>query len=180
MAPKQEKAKKPRKKAAPKEPPDIAGELAAALADKAQAKPARHVEAPIPELGDRVTIRGSKIGTEFLITQVGEGTATLNIPGTNFNRYNVPFSDLSFVEKVPRSTPKPAKPPYNAEEIRERIDTVRHKAMDELSGKLAILKKYLQSKHVPAEASEEIDSFCHRQQESWQTLAEKISRLLED
>jgi hypothetical protein len=180
MAPKKEKAKKPRKKAAPKEPPDIAGELAAALSEKLQTKPARHAEALIPELGDRVTIKGSKIGTEFLVTQVGDDTATLNIPGTNFNRYNVPFSDLNFVDKVPRAAPKPAEPPYNAEEIRERIDNVRHKAMDELGGELAILKKYLQTKHVPAEASKHIDAFCDQQQEAWQTLADKISKLLED
>jgi hypothetical protein len=179
MAPKKEQVKT-RKKAAPKEPPDIAGELAAALSEKSQTKSTRHLEATVPELGDRVNIKGSKIGTEFLVTQVGEGTATLNIPGTNFNRYNVPFSDLSFVDKVPRSAPNPPEPPYNAEEIRERIDNVRHKAMDELSGELTILKKYLQTKHVPAKASEHIDAFCDQQQEAWQTLANKISKLLED
>lgn len=180
MAPKKEKAKTPRKKAAPKEPPDIAGELAAALTEKSQAKLARHAEAPVPELGDRVTIKGSKIGTEFLVTQVGEGTATLNITGTNFNRYNVPFSDLSFVDKVPRVTPKPAEPPYNAEEVRERVDNIRHKAMDELSGELAILKKYLKSKRIPEKASKHIDDFCDQQQEAWQTLADQISDLLEE
>lgn len=180
MPPKKEKAKTPRKKAAPKEPRDIAGELAAALAEKSQTKPTRHAETPTPEVGDRVTITNSKIGTEFLVTQVGDGTATLNIPGTNFNRYNVPFSDLSFVDKVPRAAPQPVGPAFNAEEIRARIENVHHKAMDELSGELAIFKKYLQSKHVPAKASEYIDKFCEQQEEAWQTLADKISRLLEE
>lgn len=180
MAPKKDTARKPRKKAAPKEPPDVAGELAAALAEKSQTRPTRHDEAPAPEVGDRVTINGSKIGTEFLVTQVGDGTATLNIPGTNFTRYNVPFSELSFVEKVPRSTHKPAEPAYNAEEIRERIDNVHHKSMDELSSELAILKKYLQSKNVPAEASEHIDAFSDRQERAWESLADKISKLLEE
>ena len=180
MAPKKEKAKTPRKKAAPKEPPDVAGELAAALAEKSQTKPAPEPEAPLPEVGDRVTINTSKIGTEFLVTQVGEDKVTLNIPGTNFNRYNVPFSELNFVEKVPRASPKPAEPTFNAEEIRERIENVHHKAMDELSGELAILKKYLQTKQVPAKTSEYIDAFCDEQHQAWQALAGKISKLLED
>jgi len=172
-------APKKGKKTAPKEPPDIAGELAAALSQNSQSKPTRQAEAQIPEVGDRVTITGSKIGTVFLVTQVGNGTATLNIPGTNFNRYNVPFSDLEFVEKVPRSTPRPVAPAFNAEEIRERIDNIRHKAVDELSGELAILKKYLQSKQVPAKASEHIDAFCDQQERAWQSLIEKISKLLD-
>ncbi len=173
-------APKKGKKAAPKELPDIAGEFTATLFDNSQSEPARQPEAPVPEVGDRVTIITSKIGTVFLVTQVGNGTATLNIPGTNFNRYNVPFSDLSFVEKVPRSAPRPAEPAFNAEEIRERIDTIRLKAMDDLSGELAILKKYLQSKRVPAKASEHIDAFCDQQERAWETLSDKISKLLEE
>ncbi len=173
-------APKKGKKTAPKEPPDIAGELFAALAEQPQSKPAHEEESPVPEVGDRVSITNSKIGTVFLITQVGNGTATLNIPGTNFNRYNVPFSDLSFVEKVPRSSPKPAAPAFNANEIRERVDNVRHKAMEELSGELAILKKYLQSKQVPAKASEHIDAFCDQQERAWEALSDKISKLLDE
>jgi hypothetical protein len=173
-------APKKGKKVASKETPDIAGELAAALATNSLTKPERQPETPVPEVGDRVTITGSKIGTVFLVTQVGNNTATLNIPGTNFNRYNVPFSDLSFVEKVPRSAPKPVEPPINVEEVRERVDNIRHKAMDELSGELAILKKYLQSKRVPAKASEHIDAFCDQQQRAWEALSDKISKLLDE
>jgi len=180
MAPKKEKAKTPRKRPAPKELPDVAGELAAALAEKSQTKSARQAETPVPEVGDRVTIRSSKIGTEFLVTLVGEGSATLNIPGTNFNRYNIPFSDLNFVEKVPRAAPQPVRPAFNAEQIRERIENVHHKAMDELRGELAILTKYLQSKHLPAKTTEYIEAFCDAQEEAWQTLAAKISNLLEN
>lgn len=173
-------APKKGKKNAPKEPPDIAGELFAALAEQSQSIPASQTETPLPEVGDRVAITTSKIGTVFLVTQIGNGTATLNIPGTNFNRYNVPFSDLSFVEKVPRSAPKPAMPAFNANDIRERVDNLRHKAMDELSGELAILKKYLQSKQVPAKASEHIDAFCDQQERAWEALSDKISKLLDE
>jgi hypothetical protein len=125
-------------------------------------------------------MNSSRIGTEFLVTQVGGTTATLNIPGTNFNRYNVPFSDLSFVQKVPRSTPRPAQPAINVEELRERVDNVRHKTTDELNGELAILKKYLQTKGVPAKASEHIDTFRDQQERAWEALAERISKLIEE
>jgi hypothetical protein len=64
----------------------------------------------------------------------------------------VPVSDLSLVEKVPRApyAGQTAKTAFDAEEIREHIAIVQHKAIDELSGEIAIRKKYLKSSAPPS------------------------------
>jgi hypothetical protein len=43
------------------------------------------------------------------------------------------------------------RPKFDVEEIREHVATVHHKAIDELSGEIAILKKNLRTKRVPEE-----------------------------
>lgn len=91
----------------------------------------------------------------------------------------MPVSDLSLVEKVPCAAAKPAKPAFDAEEIREHIAIVQHKAIDELSGEIAILKKYLKSKRAPPEATDNL-AFCKQQEEAWEAIVAKISELLED
>ena len=68
---------------------------------------------------------------------------------------------------------------YNVEEIREHIATVQHKAMDELSDELAILKKYLKSKRVPPDAAEDLDAFRKQQEEAWEASVAKIATRLE-
>jgi hypothetical protein len=174
------KSKQPRKKKAAPEPVDVAKDLAEALAEKPQAKPSRHAEAPDAQVGDRVTINDSKVGSVYMVTGVSGDTVNLNIPGTNLERFRVPISNLTFVDKAPRPAAKPAKPAFYAEEIRERLDAVQHSNIDHLSGEIAILKKYLMSKRAPSDAIEDLEAFRKQQEEAWNAIVAKISELLEE
>lgn len=50
--------------------------------------------------------------------------------------------------------------------------------MDQLSGDIAVLKKYLKSKGV--RAAEDLDQLCKDNEKSWQTAVAKIAKLLEE
>lgn len=52
--------------------------------------------------------------------------------------------------------------------------------MDQLSGDIAILKKYLKSKNLPAEAADELDRLCKDTEENWRAVVAKIAELLEE
>lgn len=52
--------------------------------------------------------------------------------------------------------------------------------MDQFSGEIAVLKKYLRSKRVPADAIEELDSLCKDTESRWKVASKRISELLED
>ena len=93
-------------------------------------------------------------------------------------RFRVNTDDLTFIER--REPAKvPTKPTFNAEEVREHVATVQHKAIDELNSEIAILKKYLKSKKAPPEASDDLDSFYKQQEQAWEAIVAKISELLE-
>jgi hypothetical protein len=47
----------------------------------------------------------------------------------------------------------------------EHVAVVQHSVLDHLSGELAILKKYLKTKHVRADAGEELDTLCKKHEE---------------
>jgi len=64
--------------------------------------------------------------------------------------------------------------------IRERLATVQQSSSDELSGDTAILNKYLKSKGVPSEASEELDTLRRDNGKGWRAAVAKISELPED
>jgi hypothetical protein len=134
---------------------------------------------PTPQVGDRVTIGNSD--TVFIITRASPNgkDVDLNLPGTNMERFRVPTEDLKFVDLAPRPPTKPAKPAINVEEVRERIATAQHASMDQLSGDIAILKKYLKSKGVPAEAAEGLDRLCKATEERWESVVKAINEVLE-
>jgi hypothetical protein len=94
-------------------------------------------------------------------------------------RFRVPVTDLNFVEKEqPREASKPTKPVINIEEIRERITTAQHSSVDQFSGDIAVLKKYLRSKGIEAAIIQELDGLCEDMEERWKTAIKTISKLL--
>jgi hypothetical protein len=133
-----------------------------------------------PRIGDRVSIGSSD--TIYIITRASADgkDVDVNLPGTSLERFRVPVEDLKFIDLAPRTPSKPAKPSINIEEVRERLATAQHTSMDQLSGDVAVLKKYLKSKRVPAEAAEELDRLCKDAVETWRTAVAKIAELLEE
>jgi hypothetical protein len=178
-------SKKPRKKAAPKEPIDVNKELTDALAEKPRTKndKAKSVSAPIPEVGDKVTLKSSSVGSIFEVTKVRlDGKRVdLTIPRTNFERIGIPFDDLNFVEQVPRSKPsRPTAPSFNSEEIKERLALVQQSAAQQLSDDLVILKKYLESQRVPHDVIDELHNASKDIAERWQNAVDRIEKLLQE
>lgn len=82
---------------------------------------------PAPRVGDRVMLGSSD--TVYIVARASSDgkDVDLNLPGTNIERFRVPSGDLKFVELSARAPSKPARPSINVEEIRERLDTARHK-----------------------------------------------------
>lgn len=135
-----------------------------------------------PQVGHRVTM-----GTEvvYSITRVSmDGRdVDLEMPGTNVQRFRVSVDVLKSIDPVHepgRAISKPNKPEVNLEEIQERIATAQHSSINQFSGDIAILKKYLKSKGIEAAALKELDSLCEGLEESWKAAAEAISKMLEE
>jgi hypothetical protein len=176
--------KQPRKKKAAPEPVDVAKELAEALAEKKPPERFRREAAAsqrIPVAGERVLRPGSD--SEYEITWVApdHNRVHIGVPRTNFEWRNVDPATLTYLDAPRNSQPtKPAKPSFNAEEIEERIAIMQHESIQHISGEIAVLKKYLKSKHVPEEAAEELDALCKDTEERWQAAAAKIAELLEE
>jgi hypothetical protein len=65
-------------------------------------------------------------------------------------------------------------------EITERIATVQHSRMDQLSGDIVVLKKYLKGKRVPDAVLKELNDLCEEQRVRRQGAVDTIRGLLED
>jgi hypothetical protein len=168
------------KKKAIKAPVDINKELTEALRDKPSPKSKHEAEADeTPQVGDRVRVGSSD--SEYLVTSVGHGgtTVNLNLPGTNLERFRVPVANLTFVEKRPRKE-APVRKSLDVEALMERVDQVQHSTLDNLSGEIAVLKKYLKTKHVPGKVSEELDRLCEDTEARWKAASKRISELLNE
>ena len=134
-----------------------------------------------PQVGDRVTLGTEIIYTVTRASQNGSDV-DLQTPGTNLYRYRVPIGDLKPVDPVRQASPalsKQTKPSINIEEIRERIATAQQSSVDQFSGDIAILKKYLKSKGIDQDAVDELDSLCEDMEKRWNAAVETISDLLE-
>jgi hypothetical protein len=134
-----------------------------------------------PQVGDRVTLGTETIYTVTRASQNGSDV-DLQTPGTNLYRYRVPIGDLKPVDPVrepSRQTGKPAQKSVDVEAVREHLANAQHSSIDQLSGDIAVLKKYLKSKNVSTEAAEELDRLCKDTEESWRTAVAKIEELLE-
>jgi hypothetical protein len=131
-----------------------------------------------PQVGDRVSM-----GTEtvYSITRVNPDGRDVNLqlPGTNIERFRISVDDLKPTEPVRQASSKPTQPTINLEEVRERISTAQQSSVDQFSGDIAILKKYLKSKGIEAAALEELDSLCEDMEKRWNAAVETISGLLE-
>lgn len=133
---------------------------------------------PAPQVGDRVMLGTSD--TVYIVTRASADgrDVDLNLPGTNIERFRVRTEDLKFVELAPRPPAKPAKPSINVEEVRERLVAVQHSSMDQLSGDIAALKKYLKSEGV--DAADELDRLCKATEERWQAVTDRILEMLSE
>ncbi|HMH15186.1 MAG TPA: hypothetical protein VK578_18940 [Edaphobacter sp.] len=159
---------------------NVEEQLAEALAEKPDKTTAKHAAHRVPTVGERVSIGSSP--NVFSITRVGDKDVDLQLPGTVVERFRVPVDDLRYIDepKAVSQSSKPANPAINLEEVRERIATAQQSSIDQFSGDIAILKKYLKSKGVPAEAAEELDRLCEDTEKRWRTAVTKIAELLEE
>ena len=156
----------------------------AKTASKTRQKPAPKEEAPQPILQARVPIYGERVrrsgsDMEYEITWVSPDNLRVHIgiPRTNFEHRNVDAAILTYLDE-PIPTAKPTKAVVNAPEVMEHVAAVHHSVLDHLSGELAVLKKYLKAKHVPADAGEELDTLCKEHEEAWKIIVAKIKELL--
>jgi len=137
----------------------------------------------VPITCDKVRYIGKD--TVYVVSRVyRDGTEVdLSFPGTNFERYRVRIAELEPLEptaqRPARPAPPPPRPQIDIDEVRERLESVSHSAVDHLSGEIAILKKYLRTKGAPAEALEVLDTFCKEQEEAWKDTVAKILGLLD-
>ena len=135
-----------------------------------------------PQVGDRVTLGTETIYTVTRASQNGSDV-DLQTPGTNLYRYRVPIGDLKPVDPVRQTSSapsKPAKPSINIEEVRERMATAQQSSIDQFSGDIAILKKYLKSNGIEAAALVELDSLCEDMEKRWSAAVEVIKEMLEE
>jgi hypothetical protein len=174
------KTKQPSKKAPAKPTVSVEEQLAEALAEKPGKTTTTHSAGRVPTVGERVSIGSS--ATVFSITRVSDKDVDLQLPGTNIERFRVPVDDLRYIEepKAVSESRNPAKPPINLEEIRERIATAQQSSVDQFSGDIAILKKYLKSKGIDQDALDELDRLCKDMEKRWNAAEETISGVLED
>nr|AOS95176.1 hypothetical protein [uncultured bacterium] len=134
-----------------------------------------------PTVGERVTVDSGKTIWTILGVSYSGKEVSLYIPGTNLERFRVQISDLTFVDSPAPVKPKaPPKPKYDAAEVRERIESIHQSAIEHLSGEIAVLKKYLNSKGVSLDAIQELDNFVMDVQDRWGVAAEAIDATLEE
>ena len=172
----------PSKKKPSRSTASVEERLAKALSPKAAAGTGNLFDQP-PQagVGDRVTIGNSD--TVYTISRVSHsGTQVdLYLAGTNIERFRVPVSDLNFLERPsPRQPPKPAKPAIDVDDVHEHLLAAQHSSMDQLSGDIAILKKYLKSKGIRATALEELESLCEATEKRWAEAVEEILNSIRD
>jgi hypothetical protein len=62
--------------------------------------------------------------------------------------------------------------------VRERIANAQQSSIDQFSGDIAILKKYLKRKGIDQVALEELDSLSEDMEKRWNAAVETISGML--
>jgi hypothetical protein len=105
----------------------------------------------------------------------------LHVPGTNLQRFRVPVSDLTFVErKPPARTSNPfttPEPTLDTAEVLEKIATVQRENLQRLEDDIAILTKYLKAEGAPKAAISILEGMSNEQRESWKTAVGRVSSL---
>jgi hypothetical protein len=174
------KSRQPRKKVSGSDA-DIAGTLQESLFQQKASKATPPDEPQPPVVGDKVTF--SQSDTIYTISRVSPNgkQVDLRLEGTNIERFRVSVSDLDFIERrAPRQPPKPAKPAIDVEAVREHLTSAQHSSMDQLSGDIAILKKYLSSKGARTSAIDELDDLREATEKRWTAAVEEILNSLPD
>jgi hypothetical protein len=105
------------------------------------------------------------------------------VPGTNMQRFRERVDNLTFVErKPPAKTSYPftnPEPVLDADEIMQRIATVKEENLKRLDDDLDILKAYLKTQHAPKAAVEALEGLTVEQRVSWKKAEDRIRKLLE-
>jgi hypothetical protein len=105
------------------------------------------------QVGDKVKPYSSEMVYEISKVHYEGNEVDLHVPGTNLQRFRVPFENITFVErKPPARTSNPfttPEPTFNAAEVLERIRTVERENLQRLEDNIAILTKYLKTQDVP-------------------------------
>lgn len=140
--------------------------------------------APMPKIGDKVTMPRSESVLEVTSVSRDGDEVNLQLPGTNLQWFRVRSDTLTFVErKAPARTSNPfttAEPVINADEVMERIHSVERENLQRLTEDVAILTKYLKTQNVPGGVVDAVGALSRKQQESWDTALEQIEKLLEE
>jgi hypothetical protein len=137
---------------------------------------------PVPQVGDKVTIPRSELTFEISHVSREGDDVNLQVPGTNLERFRVPLSDLTFVErKAPTRTSNPftdPEPVFDAGELLERIETVQRESLKQSDDDIDILKAYLKTQRAPKAAIEALEGLTVEQHVSWKNAMEKVKKAL--
>jgi hypothetical protein len=136
---------------------------------------------PVPQVGDKVRPGRSEMVYEiFQVSKEGD-EVNLHVPGTTLQRFRVPVSDLTFVErKAPTKTSNPfttPEPTLDTAEVLEKIATVQRENLQRLDDDIEILTKYLKTEGAPNTVISILEGLSAKQHESWKTAVEKIEKL---
>jgi len=150
---------------------------------KPSAQPAAPEPRPTPLIGDKVTTPLTKSVLEVNYVSRDGSEVTLQLPGTNLQWFRVRTDTLTFVDrKPPAKTSNPfttPEPIFDADEILQRITTIKEDNLKRLDDDIDILKAYLKTQHAPAAAIEALESLSVEQHVGWKKAIKKIGEVLE-
>ena len=139
---------------------------------------------PVPQVGDKVRPGRSEMVYEISHVSKEGDEVNLHVPGTNLQRFRVPVSDLTFVErKAPARTSNPftnPEPTLDIAEVLEKIATVQRESLQRLDDDIEILTKYLKAEGAPKAAISILEGMSAKQHDSWKTAVERIEELLSE
>jgi hypothetical protein len=150
---------------------------------KPSAQPAAPEPRPTPLIGDKVTTPLTKSVLEVNYVSRDGSEVTLQLPGTNLQWFRVRTDTLTFVDrKPPAKTSNPfttPEPIFDADEILQRITTIKEDNLKRLDDDIDILKAYLKTQHAPTAAIEVLESLTVEQHVGWKKAIKKIGEVLE-
>jgi hypothetical protein len=151
---------------------------------KTRKKAAEPEVSPEPRVGDKVKPGRSVLTYEISNVHYGGREVDLHVPGTNMQRFRERVDNLTFVErKPPAKTSNPftdPEPVLDADEILQRIATVKEENLKRFDDDTEILKAYLKTQHAPKAAVEALEGLTVEQHVSWKKAVERIKKLLEE
>jgi hypothetical protein len=138
---------------------------------------------PVPQVGDKVRPGRSELVYEISHVSKEGDDVNLYVPGTTLERFRVPVSDLTFVErKTPARPSNPftsPEPVFDGGELLERIETVHRESLKQSDDDIDILKAYLKTQRAPKEAIEALEDLTVDQHKNWKKAVDRIKKLLE-